>query len=52
MPETEAQAAWADFAEELGTPVIVPESLAGSAAVGAVEPVEPVEASEAVEPDA
>ncbi len=29
MPETEAQAAWADFAEELGTPVIVPESLAG-----------------------
>ena len=32
MPETEAQAAWADFAEELGTPVVVPESLAGSAA--------------------
>src|SRR6202167_1193127 len=32
MPETEAQAAWADFAEELGTPVIVPESLAGAAA--------------------
>jgi small subunit ribosomal protein S1 len=29
MPETEAQAAWADFAEELGTPVVVPESLAG-----------------------
>jgi len=34
MPETEAQAAWADFAEELGTPVVVPESLAGTAAVG------------------
>jgi small subunit ribosomal protein S1 len=31
MPETEAQAAWADFAEELGTPVVVPESLAGAA---------------------
>jgi small subunit ribosomal protein S1 len=30
MPETEAQAAWADFAEELGTPVVVPESLAGA----------------------
>jgi small subunit ribosomal protein S1 len=25
-PETEAQAAWADFAEEIGTPVVVPES--------------------------
>src|SRR5208337_4328962 len=24
-PETEAQAAWADFAEEIGTPVVVPE---------------------------
>src|SRR5450755_4562059 len=40
-PETEAQAAWADFAEELGTPVIVPESLAGPPA--AVEPAEAVE---------
>ncbi len=30
MPEPEAQAAWADFAEELGAPVVVPESLAGA----------------------
>jgi small subunit ribosomal protein S1 len=35
MPETEAQAAWADFAEELGTPVVVPESLAGGETVAA-----------------
>jgi hypothetical protein len=40
MPETEAQAAWADFAEELGTPVVVPESLAAEAGadVSAVVP--------------
>jgi len=39
MPETEAQAAWADFAEELGTPVVVPESLAGG--VDVIEPAVP-----------
>ena len=40
MPETEAQAAWADFAEELGTPVVVPESLSGgeTAAAGPAAP--------------
>jgi small subunit ribosomal protein S1 len=38
MPETEAQAAWADFAEELGTPVVVPESLAGGDTVAAPAP--------------
>ena len=28
-PETEAQAAWADFAEEIGTPVVVPDAATG-----------------------
>jgi small subunit ribosomal protein S1 len=40
MPETEAQAAWADFAEELGTPVVVPESLAGGDAAPAAPVIE------------
>ena len=37
-PETEAQAAWADFAEEIGTPVVVPESATEGAAVEAAAP--------------
>ena len=48
MPETEAQAAWADFAEELGTPVVVPESLAG----GETAPAAPVAAAAAAAPAA
>src|ERR1700729_1261648 len=54
-PETEAQAAWADFAEELGTPVVVPESLAGgdAAAASAPEAAAPeAAASEAAAPEA
>jgi small subunit ribosomal protein S1 len=38
MPETEAQAAWADFAEELGTPVVGPDSLAGGETAEAEAP--------------
>jgi small subunit ribosomal protein S1 len=54
MPETEAQAAWADFAEELGTPVVVPETLAvgGDAGVPAAAPAAPAEpVIEAAVPD-
>jgi len=47
MPETEAQAAWADFAEELGTPVVVPESLAGAESGGGVAVAAPVAAAPA-----
>jgi hypothetical protein len=57
MPETEAQAAWADFAEELGTPVVVPESLAGGEGAeaaplgeGASAPAEAVAAEAAPAP--
>jgi small subunit ribosomal protein S1 len=54
-PETEAQAAWADFAEEIGTPVVVPEGEkpadgAEAAAPEATEPVAEAAAPEATEP--
>jgi small subunit ribosomal protein S1 len=54
-PETEAQAAWADFAEAVGTPVVVPEGeegavpAEGAAAVAAEDAVEAVEAAEKIE---
>jgi small subunit ribosomal protein S1 len=49
-PETEAQAAWADFAEEIGTPVVVPD--AATAENGAAEAAAPAEngAAEAAAP--
>src|SRR5471030_2659893 len=50
MPETEAQAAWADFAEELGTPVVVPESLGAAVGVGAPAPA-PESTDQVVEAD-
>ena len=46
-PETEAQAAWADFASEVGTPVHLPEDGADTVGVGDAAPAgdsaEPVE---------
>ena len=54
-PETEAQAAWADFAEEIGTQVHQPEAEEGQAAESA-EPVSagpaPVEAAAAAPAEA
>jgi small subunit ribosomal protein S1 len=47
-PETEAQAAWADFAEEIGTPVVVPDAATaenGAAENGAAEAAAPAEAA-------
>jgi small subunit ribosomal protein S1 len=54
-PETEAQAAWADFAEEIGTPVVVPEGEAaetGTPEAAAAEAAAPeaAEVAEAAEP--